>query len=58
MFATIEQKNQGIIDLWGIPESGGTNNISTPTVTGTETPCPKIPMIPESLTPEGGWQSG
>jgi dipeptidyl aminopeptidase/acylaminoacyl peptidase len=57
MFATIELKNQGIIDLWGIPDSGGANNISTPTVAGTQTPCPKIPMIPESLIPEEGWQS-
>jgi WD40 repeat protein len=57
MFATIEDKNQGTIDLWGIPESGGTNILKTPTVTGTPSLCPKIPMIPESLTPDEGWQS-
>jgi len=57
MFATIERDNHGEIDLWGIPDSGEANNISTPTVTGTQSSCPKIPVIPESLTPEEGWQS-
>ena len=57
MFAAIEWDNHGEIDLWGIPNSGGTNNIGPPTVAGTQSPCPKIPMIRESLTPEEGWQS-
>jgi len=57
MFATIEDENQGTIDLWGIPGTGGENYENTPTVTVTESPCPKIPVIRESLTPEEGWQS-
>jgi WD40 repeat protein len=57
LLATVEDKNGGIIDLWGIPTSNGETENSTPTVTAPTTTlsCPHIPMTAESQTPDIGW---
>jgi hypothetical protein len=57
LFATIENQNRGVIDLWGIPATGGKNNEVTPMATGPQSPCPKIPMEPEDTTPDEGWSA-
>jgi WD40 repeat protein len=58
MFATIEDNNQGIIDLWGIPATDETTGKDTtiPTVESTPLPCPKIPMVIEELKLETEWK--
>jgi hypothetical protein len=60
LFATIEEDNGGVIDLWGIPSVSSAQSPITPTVTITETiaTCPKVPIIQESTIPHKGWVSG